>query len=132
MTRKTLLKILFLVAVLACFFLLNRESQRAHQANQENHENHGLDRTSKIIYTKHARCRMACRHIDETEVQEILIKGRINHEKSDPASRPDSKYALEGITDDGQEVRIVFAAAANGMVVITVIDLQKEWSCNCK
>ncbi len=132
MTRKTLLTIFFLVATLAGLFLLNRESQPTHQGNQKNHENQGLDRSSKIIYTKHAKCRMACRHIDETEVREILEEGRINYEKSDPASRPDPKYALEGITDDGQEVRIVFAAADNGAVVVTVIDLKKEWSCNCK
>ena len=75
---------------------------------------------------------MACRHIDEAEVQEILQKGRINYDKSDPASRPDPRYALEGTTRDGQEVRIVFAQADNGAVVVTVIDLQKEWSCNCK
>jgi hypothetical protein len=29
-------------------------------------------------------------------------------------------------------VRIVFAPAKRGMVVITVIDLGTEWSCDCK
>jgi len=85
-----------------------------------------------LIYTKHARCRMDCRHIDESEVTEILEKGRINLRKSEPAGRPDPKYALEGTTHDGQQVRIIFAPAKRGMVVITVIDLHNEWSCNCK
>jgi len=85
-----------------------------------------------LIYTKHARCRMDCRHIDEAEVQEILQQGRINYRKSEPAGRPDPKYALEGTTHDGQQVRIVFAPAKRGMVVITVIDLGTEWSCDCK
>jgi hypothetical protein len=85
-----------------------------------------------LIYTKHARCRMGCRHIDEAEVQEILQEGRINYRKSEPAGRPDPKYALEGTTRDGQQVRIVFAPAKRGMVVITVIDLDTEWSCDCK
>jgi hypothetical protein len=85
-----------------------------------------------FIYTKHARCRMGCRHIDETEVREILEKGRINYRKSEPAGRPDPKYALEGTTHDGQKVRIIFAPAKRGMVVITVIDLGTEWSCDCK
>jgi hypothetical protein len=75
---------------------------------------------------------MNCRHIDEAEVQEILEKGRINYRKSEPAGRPDPKYALEGTTRDGQPVRIVFAPAKRGMVVITVIDLGTEWSCDCK
>ncbi|HUP14249.1 MAG TPA: DUF4258 domain-containing protein [Niastella sp.] len=86
----------------------------------------------KLIYTKHARCRMDCRHIDEAEVEEVLAKGRINYRKSEPAGRPDPKYALEGATRDGQQVRIIFAPAKRGMVVITVIDLGTEWSCNCK
>src|SRR6185503_13826921 len=85
-----------------------------------------------LIYTKHARCRMGCRHIDETEVQEILQQGRINYRKSEPAGRPDPKYALEGTTHDGQQVRIVFAPAKRGMVVITVIDLDTEWDCHCR
>lgn len=75
---------------------------------------------------------MVCRHIDETEVKEILENGIINYDKSEPAGRPDPKYALEGRTHDDQYVRIIFAPANRGMVVITVIDLQKEWSCNCK
>ena len=86
----------------------------------------------KLIYTKHARCRMACRHIDESEVQEILENGVINDRKSEPAARPDPKYALEGRTHDGQQVRIIFAPANRGMVVITVIDLDTEWTCDCK
>ena len=86
----------------------------------------------KLIYTKHARCRMDCRHIDEAEVEDILANGRINYRKSEPAGRPDPKYALEGNTRDGQQVRIIFAPAKRGMVVITVIDLGNEWSCNCK
>jgi hypothetical protein len=87
---------------------------------------------STLIYSKHARCRMACRHIDETEVAEILQKGRINYAKSEPAGRPDPKYALEGTTHDGQNVRIVFATAKKGTVVVTVIDLDTEWTCNCR
>ena len=93
----------------------------------------GFDRrTGKLIYTKHARCRMACRHIDESEVQDILANGTVNERKSDPAARPDPKYALEGRTHDGQQVRIIFAPSDRGMVVITVIDLDTNWSCDCK
>ena len=74
---------------------------------------------------------MGCRHIDESEVKEILQKGSINYAKSEPYDKPDPKYALEGITRDGQEVRIVFAPSKKGMVVITVIDLKEEWQCAC-
>jgi len=109
-----------------------------YQANGEDNVRTGTDdevinrHPGQLIYTKHARCRMGCRHIDEAEVLEILEKGRINYRKSEPAGRPDPKYALEGTTHDGQQVRIIFAPAKRGMVVITVIDLGSEWSCDCK
>ena len=92
----------------------------------------GLHRDiSRIIYTRHAKCRMDCRMIDVSEVEEILQKGEINYQKSDLRGSPDPKYALEGNTHDGQHVRIVFAESARGPVVVTVIDLEKEWQCNC-
>ena len=92
-----------------------------------------LDRSvSHFIFTKHARCRMDCRHIDESEVREILQKGTINYGKSEPNDKPDPKYAVEGRTHDGQQVRIVFAPSRRGIVVITVIDLNVEWQCDCK
>ena len=89
-------------------------------------------RHDRLIYTKHARCRMDCRKIDEAEVREILEKGRINNAKSEPAGRPDPKYALEGKTRDNQQVRIVFAPTKKGVVVVTVIDLDTDWTCNCR
>jgi hypothetical protein len=93
----------------------------------------GFDRRArKLIFTKHARCRMDCRHIDESEVQEILETGTVNDRKSEPAARPDPKYALEGKTHDGQQVRIIFAPSDRGMVVVTVIDLDTDWTCDCK
>jgi Domain of unknown function (DUF4258) len=87
---------------------------------------------SSLIYSKHARCRMDCRHISESEVVEVLKKGHINYSKSDMRGQPDPKYAIEGVTIDGQEVRIIFANSPRGIVVVTVIDLENEWKCNCK
>ena len=92
----------------------------------------GFDRnTTNLIYTKHARCRMDCRSISEEEVRDILKHGSINSQKSDPNHRPDPTYALEGLTHDGQEVRIVFALSGTRTVVVTVIDLQREYACHC-
>ncbi|MFT3822740.1 MAG: DUF4258 domain-containing protein [Chitinophagaceae bacterium] len=74
---------------------------------------------------------MECRHIDESEVEEIIRDGRINQSKSEPDSRPDPKFALEGVTHDGQHVRVVIAKAPNSTVVVTVIDLDTDWTCHC-
>lgn len=91
-----------------------------------------FDRTQRpIIYTKHAQCRMDCRNIDKSEVEEILMKGRINYGKSEPKGKPDPKFALEGTTRDRQNVRIIFASSPKGLVVITCIDLKEDWTCHC-
>jgi hypothetical protein len=132
--KRYLLVIPFIAAML---FLFTRYNDRSHvNTGKEGADPSGDVRfnrsASRIIYTKHARCRMACRHIDDSEVKEILRKGRINYDKSEPAARPDPRFALEGRTRDDQEVRVIFAPADKGMVVITVIDLGKEWRCDCK
>ena len=91
-----------------------------------------VDRTpDHLIFTKHARCRMECRHIDESEVKEILEDGVINYKKVEEDSRGKS-YPLEGFTHDKQHVRIVFAPKRNDLVVVTVIDLERDWPCDCK
>jgi hypothetical protein len=91
-----------------------------------------LDRSpEKLIFTRHARCRMECRTVTEGEVRGILEKGRVNYQKSELQAKPDPKYAVEGYSEDGQHLRIIFAPSRKGMVVITCIDLNKEWQCNC-
>lgn len=85
----------------------------------------------KLHYTKHALCRMKCRHIDKDEINEILKRGRVNKRKSDPSDTPCPTYSLEGNTDDGQEVRIVFADCDRSTKVITAIDLGNHYNCHC-
>ncbi len=87
--------------------------------------------TDKLIFSKHARCRMDCRKIDESEVKEILKSGTINYKKIQSDKRGKT-YPVEGYTHDNQHVRIVFAPKDDGLVVVTVIDLGTEWACDCK
>lgn len=93
-------------------------------------------RHHKLIYTKHARCRMECREISEEEVEYILANGSINEakskEESEEAEGHCPSYALEGNTKDGQHVRIVFGACDKITKVITTIDLGVEHQCNCR
>jgi hypothetical protein len=74
---------------------------------------------------------MECRHIDESEVKEILKEGVINYSKVEEDDKGKT-YPLEGTTHDKQHVRIVFAPHSNELVVVTVIDLDTEWPCDCK
>ncbi|MEC5142559.1 DUF4258 domain-containing protein [Chitinophaga sp. 212800010-3] len=92
-----------------------------------------INRHAHLEYTKHAICRMGCRHVTEAEVQEILAKGAINPEKSNPNDQPCPTYALEGYSSEGQHLRIVFAPCdRENAKVITCIDLDKDWTCHCE
>ena len=83
-----------------------------------------------VVYSRHALCRMNCRHIDETEVKEILKDGTVNFNKIEENDKG-IPYPVEGTTHEGQHVRIVFAPHENKLTVVTVIDLDKEWECDC-
>ncbi|NIG53496.1 DUF4258 domain-containing protein [Chitinophaga sp. Cy-1792] len=92
-----------------------------------------LNRRAHLEYTKHAKCRMDCRHVTEAEVEEILHDGNINLEKSNPNDHPCPTFALEGYSHDGQHLRIVFAPCdEENARVITCIDLDKDWTCHCE
>lgn len=90
-----------------------------------------FDRDPRVIeYSRHARCRMACRHIDESEVKEILAEGILNNDRIERNDKGIS-YPLEGRTHDGQHVRIVYAPKKDKMVIVTVIDLDTDYVCDC-
>ena len=92
----------------------------------------GFDRrTSYLEYSNHAKCRMQCRKISQTEVEEIMHDGNINYNKSDLQNARCPRYAVEGTTGDNQRTRIVFAQCNEKTTVVTVIDLDTEWSCDC-
>jgi hypothetical protein len=86
---------------------------------------------AQLNYSKHARCRMGCRHIDAAEVTEMLEQGTVNPAKSDMRATPDPRYAIEGRTHDGQQVRIIVAQNGRVSTIVTVIDLDTHWTCDC-
>jgi len=92
----------------------------------------GFDRRiSYLEYSNHAKCRMGCRKISQTEVEDMMQNGKINYNKSDLQNARCPRYAIEGITKDNQRVRIVFAQCNDKTEVVTVIDLDTEWTCDC-
>ena len=130
-----------LLALMALAVLLLRKSQSPETdttqpekttKKKEIDRNRGFDRrTSYLEYTAHARCRMQCRKIAQREVEEIMKNGKINYKKSDVNDKPCPTYALEGITSDGQRVRIVFAQCDHTTKVVTAIDLETDFECDC-
>lgn len=92
----------------------------------------GFDRrTSYLEYSHHAKCRMDCRKISQAEVEQIMRDGKINYNKSDISNARCPRYAVEGTTSDNQRVRIVYAQCNESTTVVTVIDLGKDWYCDC-
>lgn len=149
---KKYLPFIFLVAAAALLYFVktNQRGESAQKPKTEQIENRvtvpavlpgdlktdeveGFNRnTSNIIFSKHAKCRMDCRKIDESEVKEILKNGNINHKKIQSDKRGKT-YPVEGYTHDKQHVRIVFAPKGDdALVVVTVIDLETDWKCDCK
>lgn len=86
---------------------------------------------TNLFFTKHAKCRMACRHITEQEIKDILANGTVNYAKSNMADPRGATYAVEGITKERTHLRIIFAPKHEHMTVVTVIDLEEEFVCNC-
>ena len=115
---------------------LNDEDKKRKKPESDKpvvNRNRGFDRrVSYLEYTRHAKCRMECRHITQKEVEEIVTNGEINYKKSDVNDMPCPTYALEGVTDDQQHVRIVFAQCDQKTKVVTCIDLDNEFACDCK
>ena len=98
----------------------------------EAHRDRGFDRrVSYLQYSNHAKCRMECRHVTQSEVEETMRDGKVNYRKSDIKNARCPRYAVEDETKDGQHVRIVFAQCDNYTEVVTVIDLDTEWTCDC-
>lgn len=92
----------------------------------------GFDRrTSYLKYSNHAKCRMQCRKISQAEVEEIMREGKINYNKSDLNNARCPRYAVEGVTSDDQRVRIVYAQCNESTTVVTVIDLETDFKCDC-
>jgi len=90
-----------------------------------------FNRHGRLIFTRHARCRMDCRHITKREIQEVLDSGTINYARSEPDAKPDPKYAVEALTQEHQYLRIVVAPSGEKLIVITCIELHVEWQCHC-
>lgn len=129
--RKDIYSLLILLALIATYLLFFRQNPE-HSTSSRIDRREAAFRHKPIYYTKHAKCRMECREIDESEVEEILSDGSINYNKSDLKDKPCPTYALEGITHDKQRVRIVVGDCDAKAGIITVIDLENEFECDCK
>jgi hypothetical protein len=144
MRQKQLVQIIVTVAAVVAFLVyrlkrVEKQAEARHRQESAAEAKRGEGsrrlnfnrKLTNIVYSRHARCRMDCRKIDESEIIEMRDKGRINHAKSEPDANRDPRFALEGVTHDKQRVRVIFAQTDTSLVVVTCIDLDTEWTCNC-
>lgn len=105
-------------------------TEKKSTSDSRNHLDTFRDPDAEYFFTKHARCRMECRHITQKEVKEIVRKAEVNYRKSDLQAAQGPKYALEGYTSkDRQHIRIIVAPKQKHLSIVTVIDLDEEWNC---
>lgn len=120
------------LAYLVLSIFLFSACELPNNINENNKTQQVIDPYTKLSYTRHALCRMACRGITEAEIREVLKEGVVNNQKSDPDDAPCPSYAIEDRVADGQYLRIVFARCERSTKVITCIDLEQDFECDCK
>jgi hypothetical protein len=132
MNQKKSVFIFLLIMALAILFInkwkgLQNQSDLTHTVRQR-----GFDRRiSTLEYTQHARCRMDCRHISQNDINDIMRNGEINYAKTNVNDSPCPTYALQGLTNDGQRLRVIFAQCETKTKVVTCYDLEKDFECHC-
>lgn len=143
MNKKWIPYLVILLLALALFFIKRWQDTKGpvpqpktvsdkDPSKKPSERGRGFDRRVEYLqYSGHAKCRMQCRMISRAEVEEIMREGKINYNKSDLKNARCPRYALEGITSDDQRVRIVYAQCNEFTTVVTVIDLSRDWSCEC-
>lgn len=124
-------RIWILLLIIVVFALLkSTDWLGAPAVKQDSHASYR--NTKDLVLTKHVRCRMGCREVTLEEITDIIENGTVNYDKSGMGKKGDSTFALEGISLDNQHLRVVVAPEKDGkLIVITCIDLEKEWPCNC-
>lgn len=122
-SKNATLSLLLVLLVLAVALLKWRQEPRLKEA---------FDRSAKTLsYTNEARCRMACLHISEGAVKEIMKKGIINFNRSNRRGQPCPTFALQGRTKDSIYLQVLFAQCAEQTTVLNCYNLEGEVDCPC-
>lgn len=124
MKNRNVLVSIFLLALLFAVFIIRRWNEPKRREAFDRHP-------AAVIYTKHALCRMDCRRISREEIAEIIDHGSINFNQSNRRAAPCPTFALQGRTQSGENIRVIFAQCAAETKVITCYNLEEEFDCQC-
>ena len=132
MKSKVIPFLLLLVMAVAILFIKKWKGIKEKSDPVTTTRARGFDRRiSTLEYTQHALCRMDCRRISKSDVQDIMRTGEVNYAKTDVHYKPCPTYALQGYSNDGQRLRVIFAQCNTKTKVITCYDLEKDFECHC-
>ena len=124
MKNRNVIVSIFLLSLLFLVFIIRRWNEPFAKEAVDRHP-------ARISYTKHALCRMDCRHISKEEINEIIEKGIINFNKSNKYDKPCPTFALQGRTTSGESIRVILAQCSSETKVITCYNLETEFECHC-
>ena len=135
MNKKLLPFLLLVIMAMAVFWLQQRAGRppatRRNDSPATINRDRGFARqVADLVYSKHARCRMNCRQISESDIKDIMRTGNINYQKSDLDKRC-PVYAVQGTTNDGEHLRVIFAQCHEKTTVVTCYHTDKEFECYC-
>jgi len=90
-----------------------------------------------VEITRHARERMKCRYVEESDINIVLKYGKVNTRKSEMSTREavnsnktcKTVTVLEGRTDNKELLRVVVAECETYVNIVTVIDLKNDYGC---
>ena len=98
----------------------------------EPHRKEAFDRNpSHIEYTRDAECRMNCRHISKEDIGDVMHRGVIIFNKSNLRERPCPTFTVQGYTDNGENIRIIFQQCRGITKVVTCYNMKKDFNCDC-
>ena len=94
-----------------------------------------LWKSSQHVQTRHFRCRMNCRQVMQGEVESAVLNGElveyVPEECVENGAYSGPKYTVEGISDTGRRLAVVFATSGHTSIVklITVWEEGKDYDC---
>jgi hypothetical protein len=139
--KKVMMMLMAMMAVTAFAQTRSQEYREQRRRNQQEPQEviqqnttfklRGYTDSTKLYFTKMATCKMECLTVSEAELRSVLKDGLVNVERSE-LDTPEKKFAIEGMSSDGKELRVIAVPKGNALLMITVIRTDKKEQCDCK
>jgi hypothetical protein len=121
--RNVLFTLFFVLLVLAVFVVRSYREPRGREPFDRSPDN--------LSYTGQVLARMTCDGISKDDVEEVMENGVINLGKGNRRARPCPSFALQGTTEDGEYIRVLFSQCAGETKVLECYSLRKKTAYPC-